>query len=323
LPFAEDYGGSGGSTFDLALLMQAIGRGLVVEPYFATVVLAGGLIAEIGNEQQKQELLPKLIGGDLKLAVGFSEPNASDPLTPSSVVARRDGSRLLLSGRKAIVLSAPSADLLIINAQPAEEAGPSATPGAFYLVDPRAKGVEVQGYATIDGAGAGDVVLHDVEVPMRAQLGDANGVQHRVRIVLERATVAACAEALGAVEGAVDLTRDYLQTREQFDKPLASNQALRHRWVDMFVAQEEIRSLVLFAARCLDLDDPRRAKAVSAAKVMVGDRGRKVCEEAIQLHGGIAITDEYVAGHYLKRLTAIERILGDTDFHLDRFASAM
>jgi alkylation response protein AidB-like acyl-CoA dehydrogenase len=323
LPFAEEYGGSGGTTFDVALLMQAMGRSLVIEPYFASVVLAGGLLAEIGSEDQKRQILPKLIAGDTKLALAFSDPQASDPMARSSVTERQEGQQVRLTGRRSIVLGAPSADLLIVKTRSAEEAGLSPGPASFYLVAANTAGLELRRYATIDGAGAADIVLNNVRVPLSARLGRSNSAEGGLRRVLERATVALCADALGAVEGAVALTRDYLQTREQFGKPLAANQALRHKLVDMFIAQEEIRSLVLFAARCLDLGDARSTKAVSAVKVMVGERGRKACEDAIQLHGGIAITDEYTVGHYLKRLTVIERLLGDTDFHLARFSKVL
>jgi alkylation response protein AidB-like acyl-CoA dehydrogenase len=324
LPLPESYGGIGGTAFDLAVLMQALGRGLVAEPYLASVVLGGGLIAQLGRDDQKREILPKLAASDIKLAVAFSEPHASSPLTASSVIAQSEGNRVRLTGRKAVVLSAPSADLLVIKAQPAEEAGLSpGTTSSFYLVAPNAPGLELRSYRTIDGGCAADIILRDVQIPPDARLGDRVTSDEGLDRVIETATVAVCAEALGAVEGAVAMTREYLNTREQFGRPIGANQALRHRWVDMFIAQEEICSVVLFAARCLDLEDARRLKAVSAAKVMVGQRGRKVCEEAIQLHGGIAITDEYAVGHYLKRLIAIERILGDTDFHLDRFAGAV
>ncbi len=315
LPFAETDGGLGGSAVDLLLLMEAFGAGLVVEPYLSSVVMGGGAVAATGTAGQRAALLAPLIAGEMQLALAYAEPAAGYDLLPQQTTARRAGNGWRIDGHKAVVLGAPSADRLVVSAAVGDTAGAL----AFFLVDPRSSGVALTGYPTIDGRRAAEVRLQDAA---GEQLGEtATDGLETLEAVLRRASLAVVGEAVGAMAKAVALTTEHLKTRVQFDRPLASFQALQHRLVDMFIAAEEARSLALWAADTLDQGNATESdRALSAAKVHVGEAGRMVGEQAVQLHGAIAITDEFPVGHYLKRLTAIDRLFGDADHHLARLA---
>lgn len=333
LPFPEAYGGAGGTALDLLLLLQSFGRALVVEPYLSTVVLGGLTVLATGNEEQKQKLLPPLIAGDLQIAAGFGEPQSGYDIDDVLARAERRGEGYSLSGHKAVVLGAPSADYFIVSAR--TSGGQRDREGiALFLLQRSLPGISLRSYQTIDGRRAAEVRLDDVRVSGADLLGAPGKAASALAEAALMATVALLGEAMGCLEGAVAETAAYLNVREQFGQKLASFQALRHRVADMFVGKEEVKALCLLAAGSIatrngsgngpdnGADNGSAVEAVSAAKAYAGQVGRKVCEEAVQLHGAIAITDEYIVGHYLKRLIAIDRLFGDTDYHLERFLAS-
>jgi alkylation response protein AidB-like acyl-CoA dehydrogenase len=321
LPFPEAYGGSGGSALDLLLLCAEFGRALVVEPYLSCVALAGMAVLLAGSEEQKRKVLPSLIAGDLQLALALGEPQSGSRLDVLATTAHPTAHGWKLCGHKAVVLGAPSADLLVVSARPQGDAGAQADPSLF-LVGRALPGVRLRSYETIDGRRAAEVLLEDVQVCDADRLaGEAVSVDVLQRIA-HWADLALLAECMGCVDAAFEETIAYLETREQFGQKLASFQALRHRVADMFVLKEEIKALGLLAGRTLSLDGPAAAQALAGARAYAGREGRRLCEEAVQLHGAIAITDEYVVGHYLKRVVALERLFGDADVQLTRYLAA-
>jgi pimeloyl-CoA dehydrogenase small subunit len=321
MPLPEDYGGYGGTGVETMVLLEAFGGGLVVEPYLPTIVLGAGLLVEGGSEAQKSELLPQVAEGKLMLAFGFAERQSRYNLADVEVSATKNGSGYVLNGHKGVVFGAPSADKIIVSARTAggsrDEQGIS-----LFLVDADADGVSVRGYPTADGLRAGEVKLENVSVGADALIGEADGGYPLIELVIDRAIAATAAEAVGAMKALNDMTLEYLKTREQFGQPIGKFQVLQHRMVDMFIAHEEAKSMAMMAAMRIDEPDANeRKKAISATKVQIGKSARYVGQQAIQLHGGIGMTDEYAAGHYFKRLTMIDRSFGDGDFHLKRFSS--
>jgi alkylation response protein AidB-like acyl-CoA dehydrogenase len=312
--FSEDDGGFGGAGFDLTTVFEELGRAGVVEPYLDTAVLAGGLIAELGSDDQKQ-LLEDVIGGETHLAFAHGEPQSRYDLNRVSTTATGKDGSAVLNGRKSVVLNAEAADHIVVSARDSgavdDEAGIS-----LFLVPAGAKGLTLQGTGLLSGGRAAEVTLDDVEA---TRLGAEGQAYPAIEAAVARANVALCAEALGAMEAATLLTREYLATRKQFGRPLATFQALAHRMADLLIELEQVRSAVILAAG--HLDDPRdsRERHVSAAKHLIGRVGRLVAEESIQMHGGIAMTQEYELAHIAKRIIMIDHRLGDTDHHLERF----
>lgn len=322
IPFAEEQGGFGGGGVELMLIMQEFGRGLVVEPYLASVVLGGGLIEAAGSEAQREELLPGLIEGESLFAFALGEPESRYNLSEVRTRAERNGEGYRLSGRKAVVLHGDSADRLIVCARTdGEETDHDGL--SLLLVDPSSRGVEVRGYPTIDGLHAAEVELQDVEVGAEALLGEAGKAWPAIEEATGRAVVALCAEAVGAMEAACELTLEYLKQRKQFGVPIGKFQALQHQMVDMRVELEQARSITILAASRLETPGVERERTLSAAKWLIGRAGRRIAEQSIQLHGGIGMTWEYALPHYAKRLIMIDHQLGDVDHHLERFAGLM
>jgi pimeloyl-CoA dehydrogenase small subunit len=319
LPFAEEYGGFGGSGIETMIVMEAFGRGLALEPYLATVVLGGGLVTLAGNDGQKSAILPEIAAGNLKLAFAQSERHARYDLAHVETAAKAQGGGFVLNGHKTIVLHGGAAHKFIVSARTA--GGGNDTSGiSLFVVDRDAKGVAVRDYPTVDGLRAADITLSNVSVGADALLGPRDGALPIVERVVDRAVAALCAEAVGIMETLNAMTLDYIKTRKQFGVAIGSFQVLQHRMVDMTIAAEQAKSLEILAAMSADgTDDKERGRAISAAKVQIGLSGRTVGQGAIQLHGGIGMTDEYAAGHYFKRLSTIEHSFGDTDYHLDRF----
>tara|TARA_R100000005_G_scaffold77038_3_gene44165 strand:+ start:1384 stop:3711 length:2328 start_codon:yes stop_codon:yes gene_type:complete len=313
LPFAEADGGLGGTALDLLLLSEVFGASLVNEPYLASVVLGGGIIAATATEDQKERLLSPLFDGSRKLAFAYAEPQSGYDVGPLKTCASRTDGKWSLTGHKSVVLGAPLAGTLLVTATCADKPGET----AVFAVNSQADGVTLISYPTIDGRAAADVHLDGAVAELLGP--DPGKSDQAVAKVLRQATLAAIGEAVGAMEAAVTLTKEHLNTRVQFGKPLAALQVLQHRLVDMFIAAEEARALGRWAAETLDQGrDEESDYALSLAKAYIGDAGRMVGEQAIQLHGAIAITDEFHIGHYLKRLTAIDKLFGDTDHHLMR-----
>jgi pimeloyl-CoA dehydrogenase small subunit len=319
LPFAEEYGGFGGGGIETMIVMEAFGRGLALEPYLATVVLSGGLVAMAGNDAQKSAILPEIAAGNLKLAFAQSERHARYDLGHIETTAKPQGAGFVLNGHKSVVLHGGSAHKLIVSARAGAHTK-EASGISLFLVDRDAKGVTVRDYPTVDGLRAADVTLANVAVGGDALLGPRDGALPLIVRAVDRAVAALCAEAVGIMETLNAMTLDYIKTRKQFGVAIGSFQVLQHRMVDMTIAAEQAKSMEVFAAMSIDGSDAReRERAVSAAKVQSGLSGRTVGQGAIQLHGGIGMTDEYAAGHYFKRLSTIEHTFGDTDYHLDRF----
>ncbi len=320
LPFAEDYGGFGGTGVETMIVMESFGRGLVLEPYLATVILGGGLVAAAGSDAQKREVLPAIAEGKLFLAFAHGERQARYALADVATEAKRQGAGYVLKGQKGVVLHGDSADRFVVSARTA--GGTRDANGlSLFLVDAKAKGLSVRGYPTVDGLRATEVTLDNVSVGSDALLGPVDQAYPLLEQAVDRAIAALCAEAVGIMETLNGVTLEYLKTRKQFGVPIGSFQALQHRMVEMVMEHEQSKSMAVLAAlAAASPERGERRRAISAAKVQIGKSGRFVGQQAIQLHGGIGMTDEYVAGHYFKRLTMIDQTFGDQDHHLDRFA---
>ncbi len=315
--FTEEQGGFGGKGFDLTTVFEELGRAGVVEPFLDSAVLAGGLIADLGNDDQKENL-EALIGGALQMAFAHGEPASRYDLTRVTTTAKADGDGMVLNGRKAVVVNAEAADMLVVSARESGEAG-DADGISLFLVPADSKGLTIQGYALLAGGRAAEVTLDDVRVPASARLGEAGKASDAIEARVAAANVALCAETLGAMETATKLTKDYLMTRKQFGRPIGTFQALAHRMSDLLIEMEQARSAVINAAGHLASDRKVRESQVSAAKNLLGRAGRLVAEEAIQMHGGIAMTQEYELAHIAKRIVMADHRFGDTDHHLERF----
>ena len=320
--FADAYGGFGGSAVDTMLVMTELGRGIVIEPYISTVVLGGGLVELAGSEAQKQAVLPKLVEGKLMLAAALGEPNSRFELNCVETTAKRDGAGYVLNGHKAVVLHGESAGKLIVSARTAG-ATRDAKGVSLFLVDNRTAGVQVQGYRTIDGMHAAEIKFVNVKVGSDGVMGQVDQALPVLERAADFAVSALCAEAVGAMEALNAATFEYLKTRQQFGRPIGSFQALQHRAVDMMIHCEQSRSMAYLASvKVQSQDANERRRTVSAAKIQIGRSGRAISQEAIQLHGGMGVSNELAAGHYAKRLTMINATLGDVDHHSERFASA-
>jgi alkylation response protein AidB-like acyl-CoA dehydrogenase len=305
LTFDEQYGGAGMGVDELSVVMEAFGRALILEPFLATVVLGGSLVAAAGTPEQKAALLPGVAAGETLLAFGYTEPGSRWSLTQIETTATPTGDGWTLSGQKIAVLGGDSADQLLVTARTPDG------PIGLFLVDAGAAGVTRDRYAMQDGRRGADLLFADAPA---AQLGSPAEALDAVESVLDVATAALCAEAVGAMERMLWLTVDYLKTRVQFGQPIAVFQALQHRAADMYVSLEQARSMALFARLALADDDvEQRRKAVRAAKIQIDLAARHVGQEAVQLHGGIGMTMEYPVGHYLKRTTVIAKTFADAD----------
>jgi hypothetical protein len=307
LPFAEADGGLAASAVEVSILMEAFGKALVLEPYLANVVLAGGLVTTLGSAAQRAELLGALIDGKLKLAF------ANDDRAPTRATKRGDG--YVLSGAKTAVLAAPMADVILTSA-----AMPSGGTGVFAL--PRlARGLVIRPYRTVDGGRAADIEMSNVTALASALLGGNEDADAAIAATIERAIAAASADAVGAIAAMVSASVDYTKTRVQFGQPISKFQVLAHRLVDMKVREEEARASCLLATLSLDGPAGNRARAVSGAKAKIGRNARFVAQNAIQTHGAIGTTDELALGAYAKRLMAYEILFGSTREHLRRYAA--
>ncbi|HVL55278.1 MAG TPA: acyl-CoA dehydrogenase [Burkholderiaceae bacterium] len=321
LPFPEEAGGFGGGAVDLMSAMESIGEALLVEPFVANVALAGRLVAKLGSASQRDALLSGLIDGSSKLAFAHLERGARYRTAQVATRAQRAGDGWRLDGDKAVVIGAPIADTLVVSARTAGDAG-DADGVSVFAVDRRANGVRLASYRTIDNHRAADIRFDGVALRADALLGDAGAALPAIDEALDFATALLCAEASGAIKSANDATLEYLKTRKQFGVPIGAFQALQHRMVDLFVIQEQVRSMVRLVCSKFDTttDSAERARYVSAAKILVADACRKVSQEAVQLHGGMGMSEELKVSHTFRRLTMLAQELGDADYHLDRFA---
>lgn len=312
--FGEEQGGFGGQGFDIAVVFEELGRAGVVEPVLETCILGGGLIAQLGNEAQR-ELLDAVIGGETRLAVAHGEPRSRFDLSRVETKAVATAQGIRLTGQKAVVLGAPLADYVIVSAR---EAGGADDREGISLFMVLADQLDVRAYPLMGGGVASELLL-DVVVPEEARLGAAGEALPALEQVWAAAICAQCAETLGAMEQAAQLTIGYLQTRTQFGRPIGTFQALQHRMADLLIELGQARSAVIGAAGYLEADVRLRDRYASAAKNLLGRVGRLVSEETIQMHGGIAMTQEYELAHLAKRISMADHRFGDTDHHLERF----
>lgn len=317
----EEHGGLGWALPDLTVLMEAFGRGLVVEPYLATVLLGAGLVREAGSDAQKSEILPAVAGGEMHLAFAVAEPQGRFDLAHIATSAEKNGGAYSLTGHKAVVFHAQSADRLIVAARTA--GGAKDRKGiTLFLVDPDDDGVKLRPYATNDGLRAAEVSLSGVSVGDDAVLGEVDGALPAIETVVDETMIAVAAEAAGCMEYLVEATQGYLKERKQFGVPIGKFQVLQHTLVDMFERQQFTQATAYRAALSAQSGDAAtRAKAAAGAKIQAGQAGNFVAKGAVQLHGGMGMTDELPIGHYYKRLAMIDVLFGNADWHLRRFAA--
>ena len=317
LPFAEEDGGFGGGAVETAIVLEAFGRALVVEPYFATVVLCGGLLRHAGSAGQRAALAPGIAAGERLLAYAQIERQSRYSLNDVLTRAEPDGAGWRVTGEKSLVLHGDSAGTLLVTARTAGAHRDRHGIGLF-MVDAAAPGVTRRGYPTQDGQRAAEITFANAPAEALGDVAEALPVLERVQ---DEAIAALCAEAVGVMQAMHAMTLDYMKTRKQFGRAIGENQALQHRAVDMYVSLEQARSMSLYATMmATEADAVERQRAMHAAKVQIGRSGRHIGQEAVQLHGGIGVTMEYAVGHHFKRMTMIERGYGDTDSHLAALA---
>ena len=318
-PLPEAYGGLGGSPVETMIIMEEFGRALVVEPFAQTVVVGGNFFMHGGSEAQKEEWLAKIGGGETVLAFAFAEPQGRFNYADLTTTAKKQGASYVLSGQKAVVLGAPWADHLIVTARTA--GGQRDAKGvSVFLVDKKSKGVVTRDYQTVDGLRASEVTFENVEVPAANLVGQVDNGLALIEQVTDNAIAAHAAEAVGCMKVLLDATVEYSKTRKQFGVPIGKFQVLQHRMVDMFMNYEQSSSITYMVTLKLGEDETERKKAASAAKVQIGKAGRFVGQQAVQLHGGMGMTDELNVGHYFKRLTMLDTLYGNVDHHLKRYA---
>lgn len=319
-PFSEEQGGLGGGPIDVMVLMEEFGKGLVVEPFIPTVVQAGGFLRR-GTPAQIEEHIPGIIAGETIWAFAYAEPQGRYNLADLTTTAAKDGDGFVINGNKAVVLGGPWADKLIVTARTSggqrDEKGVT-----VFIVDKSATGVTTRDYPTVDGSRASEITFENVKVGADAVIGEVDNGLPLVEQVSDESIAALAAEACGCMKMLVDDTVEYCKTRKQFGMPIGKFQVLQHRMVDMFMNHEQSVSISYMVNLKLGEDEVERKKAASAAKVQIGKAGRFVGQQAVQLHGGMGMTDELRVGHYFKRLTMIDTQLGNVDYHLKRYADA-
>ncbi len=320
LPFDEAYGGFGGGAVDIMLVMEQFGKALVLEPYLATVVLAGTALRIAGSEAQKSAILPEIIGGAMKLAFAHGEQGARYDLSDVTTSARKVSGGWVIDGAKSVVLHGDCADKLVVSARTSGERNDEAGITLF-LVDGDAKGVTRRGYQLRDGTRAAEISFASVEIGDDGLLGPLGTGFPVIGRVVEAGISAMSAEVVGSMDKMLDVTLEYLRTRQQFGKAIGENQVLQHKAADMLMSTEQGRSMSMLAAMMVDEpDDAERVRNFALAKVGVGQAGRFVSQNAVQLHGGIGMTEEYLIGHYFRRVMMFEHSFGDTAYYLNKLA---
>jgi len=321
VPFSEDDGGFDGGPVEMMVVMERLGRGLVVEPYLANVVLAGGVLRRAANDAQKSDWLQSMIAGELQTTVAFVERQARYEVNDVSTTATKDGDSWVLNGAKSYVLNGDTAELMII---PARTSGDQSDRNGITLfgVATNSDGISIRGYETVDGLRAAEVSLKNVSVSADHVIGEVGEGYAALAGAIADATMAVSAEAVGIMTALTEKTIEYAKSRVQFGVPISSFQALQHRMVEMYTACEQSRSLMMWAAMTIADDDEESARAVHSLKYQVGIAGTRVGEEAVQIHGGMGVTWDLDVAHYFKRLTAINVLFGNADWHLDQLATA-
>ena len=317
LGIPEEHGGMGGDAIDALVVMEALGSGLVVEPYLSTVVLGAGLVRAGGSEAQKAAVLPAVAGGEMLLALAHGEPGGRYEVDQVAATARKRGTGYVLNGTKSVVMHGDSADQLVVSALTGSRI-------SLFLINADSPGVKRRSYATRDGRRAADIAFEEVAVGREALIGAEGEALPLLERAIDGAIAALCAEAVGCMDALIAQTLEYLKTRKQFGVAIGTFQVLKHRMADMFIAAAQARSMACLAAiRAGDADGQARRHAISAAKALVGRSARLVGQQAVQLHGGMGVTEELAVSHYFKRLTAINTLFGDADHHLARFSDQM
>jgi alkylation response protein AidB-like acyl-CoA dehydrogenase len=323
LPLPEDLGGLGGNAVDVMVVMEQIGQGLLMEPYLSSVVLSAGLLRDSASDAIKQKMLPQIAEGKIKMALACYEATGRFDLASVTCAATEKSGSWQLSGRKTVVLDGPSADYFLISARNNGKSN-DAQGISLFLVPRQVKGLTVTGYATQTGARAADLLLEDVTLGADALIGKVGAALPSIQRVVDRGIAALCAEAVGIMNALNKATLEYLKTRKQFGVAIGTFQALKHRMADMLMAAEQSRSMAIIAAVHADSKDAaERSRSIAAAKAYIGQAGRLVGQQAVQLHGGMGVVDEHVVSHYFKRLTMIDITFGDADFHLGRFSDTL
>jgi alkylation response protein AidB-like acyl-CoA dehydrogenase len=312
VPFSEELGGIGGGATDLMVMAEALGKGLVREPYLHTVVTCGGLLQSGGNDEQQQQYIPGIIDGSAQWALAFAEQGGGYDLARLQTAARADGDDYILDGKKLAVLNGHCADYLVVTARVGDGI-------SLFIVDAEAEGVSRQGFVAVDGSRGADIRFDGVRLDAGRVLGKAGQGMALLEPALDLAIVALGAEALGSMQALLEATVEYAKTREQFGQPIGKFQALQHRMADMYMKVEETRSLVLNAAIQLEEHSDESAAACAGLKVKLAEASRYVAQEAVQLHGGIGMTDELSVGHHYKRLMILAKLYGDEAWHLQRY----
>ena len=321
VPFSENHGGFGGGAVETMLMMEEFGKGLVVEPYLATVVACGSALNDFGSEDQKSSFIPEIIDGSKLWALAFAEPQGRFNLADLTTTATASNGSYLLSGHKSVVINGPNANFFIVSVRTSGEQRDE-TGISLFIIPSDAKGLSKRDYPTVDGQRASELILDNVELDEASRLGEEGQGLNILQQAIDFATLAIGSEAVGCMEVLYKDTVEYCKNREQFGQPIGKFQVLQHRMVDMFMEHEQSKSLMFMAAMRWDEGYGAEAqKAVSAFKVQVGKSGKFVGQSAVQLHGGMGMTDELNIGHYFKRLTIIDTMFGNVDHHLKRFGS--
>jgi len=316
LPVPEEQGGFSGTAVDMLVVMQELGRGLVVEPYFATV-WGAKFLQLAGNQHHRLEDVAK---GELKLACALGEKHSRHDLADIKTIASINGEGYRIDGTKTVVIHGGQAGALIVSARSAGTQRD--TNGiSLFVVPVETPGVVIRDYRTIDGQRAATVQFNHVAVPASALLGKMGGGWDMLEEAADYGVSLLCAEAVGAMDAIFNATLEYLKTRQQFGAPIGRFQALQHRMADMYIHLEQARSMAMLVAARMDCDAEERRRVASAAKVRIGQAAKFIGQQAVQLHGGMGVTDELPAAHHFKRLTMIDLTLGDVDHHLERFAA--
>jgi pimeloyl-CoA dehydrogenase small subunit len=320
LPFSEDHGGIGGGPVETMIVMEAFGRALALEPFFASTVLGGSLVKLGASDALNGELLPKVAAGETLLAFAHIERQARYDLADVAATAKKDGAGYVLNGEKSLVIHGDVADKLIVSGRVSGEQRSHNGIGLF-LVDAKQEGVSRRGYPTMDGLRAAEVSLHNVKVGADAVIGEPGNAFSLIEQVSHIAIAALAAEAVGAMGAMHEITVDYLKQRKQFGVPIGNFQVLQHRAGEMLIALEQARSMAMLATMMAEeTNAAERRKSIAAAKVQIGRSAKFVGQSAIQMHGGIGMTMEYKVGHYFKRVTMIDTMFGDADYHLAALA---
>ena len=318
--FPEEVGGFGGGAIENLILMEEFGKALVVEPYLASVVLAGGVLKH-STDSAVRERLQRLIAGEDIYTLAYSERTSRFNVAAVETRANADGNGWILDGHKKLVLAAPYADQIIVSARTSGESR-DRNGVTLFALDPKTDGVSITPYSTYDGFRAADIALEGVKLGPEALISEKDAGFELIDRAVDEATAAICGEAVGVMSKLLELTLEYAKNRKQFGKSISSFQALQHRMTDMFVELEQAKSIALLGGiRAESDDDIVRARGVSMTKAQIGKACKKVGQSAIQVHGGMGITDEMAVSHYFKRATVLEAQFGSVGYHLSRIES--